>query len=158
MLLKEWEEVFKNRFALFAVAFLPLLFTAIPLIILFAVSRSDDLGAISAGDIAPQFADVCSELNQLECNQFVVVTQFLPLFMMLPVIIPITIASYSIVGEKTTRSLESLLATPITTAELLAGKGLAAATPAILASWSGFVIHVIGTNLLWSPSFSIHYG
>jgi ABC-2 type transport system permease protein len=66
------------------------------------------------------------------------------MFLMLPVLIPITIASYSIVGEKTTRTLEPLLATPITTYELLAGKGLAAALPAILATWLGFLAFVVG--------------
>ena len=68
--------------------------------------------------------------------QIYLINEFLLLFMMMPLIIPITIAAYSIVGEKTTRSLEPLLATPITTAELLIGKGLAAAIPAIAATWS----------------------
>jgi ABC-2 type transport system permease protein len=67
---------------------------------------------------------------------------------MMPVIIPITIASYSIVGEKTTRTLEPLLATPIKTAELLAGKGLAAAIPAVAATWIGFALFVIGGLLM----------
>jgi ABC-2 type transport system permease protein len=70
------------------------------------------------------------------------------LFMMIPVIIPITIAAYSIVGEKTTRTLEPVLATPITTLELLAGKALAAVIPALLASWVGYIIFAIGTRLL----------
>jgi ABC-2 type transport system permease protein len=71
------------------------------------------------------------------------VNQFLVLFMMMPLIIPIAIAAYSVVGEKATRSLEPLLATPITTEELLTGKSLAAAIPAILAAWIGFTIFVI---------------
>jgi hypothetical protein len=61
----------------------------------------------------------------------------------MPLAIPITIAAYSIVGEKTTRSLEPLLATPITTEELLAGKGLAAVIPAIAATLLCFTIFVI---------------
>jgi ABC-type Na+ efflux pump permease subunit len=32
---KEWAEVFKNRFVLFTVAFLPLLFAVLPLVILY---------------------------------------------------------------------------------------------------------------------------
>jgi ABC-2 type transport system permease protein len=47
------------------------------------------------------------------------------------------------VGEKTTRSLEPLLATPVTTEELLAGKGLAAALPAIAATWVCFFIFLL---------------
>ena len=47
---------------------------------------------------------------------------FMFMFMIIPVAIPVTIAAYSIVGEKTTHSLEPLLATPITTSELLVGQ------------------------------------
>ncbi|MEJ2746470.1 MAG: ABC transporter permease subunit, partial [Anaerolineae bacterium] len=74
-------------------------------------------------------------------------------FMMLPVVIPAAIASYSIVGEKTSRSLEPLLATPITTAELLIGKAVAAAVPAGLATWGAFGIYVVGARLMVSNLF-----
>jgi ABC-2 type transport system permease protein len=60
----------------------------------------------------------------------------------------VTIAAYSIVGEKTTHSLEPLLATPITTAELLAGKSLAAALPAIIVGWGSFVIFLVTLPLI----------
>ena len=76
------------------------------------------------------------------------VSQFMLLFMMMPLIIPVNIAAYSIVGEKTTRSLEPLLATPITTAELLTGKNLAAVIPAVLATWLGFGVYAIGAWII----------
>ncbi|NJN44097.1 MAG: hypothetical protein HC806_04765 [Anaerolineae bacterium] len=41
-----------------------------------------------------------------------------------------------------------MLATPITTTELLTGKGLAAGIPAILATWGSFIIFVIGGLLM----------
>src|SRR5574338_688738 len=66
----------------------------------------------------------------------------------MPLIIPINIAAYSIVGEKTTRSLEPLLATPITTAELLIGKTLAAAIPAIVATYGAFAVFAAGSWIL----------
>ena len=65
------------------------------------------------------------------------------LYLMMPIMIPIAIAAYSIVGEKTTHSLEPLLATPITTEELLAGKGLAAVIPAVIATWGCFLIFLV---------------
>jgi ABC-2 type transport system permease protein len=83
--------------------------------------------------------------------------------MMLPLIIPVNIAAQSIVGEKTLRSLEPLLATPITTAELLIGKNLAAAIPAVVATWIGFGLFAVGAwvvvqnpvafNALLSPTW-----
>ena len=80
--------------------------------------------------------------------QYFLVSQFMMLFMMIPVIIPVTIASYSIVGEKSTRTLEPLLATPVTTFELLGGKALAAALPAVGATWLSFMIFAVGTRIL----------
>jgi len=68
--------------------------------------------------------------------------------MLIPVAIPSVIAAYSIVGEKTTRSLEPLLATPITTIELLVGKCLAAVIPAIIATYGAFAIFAIGASIL----------
>jgi ABC-2 type transport system permease protein len=80
--------------------------------------------------------------------QIYLVNQFLLLFMMMPLMIPVTIAAYSIVGEKTTRSLEPLLATPITTSELLSGKALAAAIPAVLITYASFGLFVLGLFIL----------
>jgi ABC-2 type transport system permease protein len=62
--------------------------------------------------------------------------------------IPITIAAYSIVGEKTTRTLEPVLATPITNLELLAGKALSAVIPALVATWGGFALFIVGLALI----------
>jgi ABC-2 type transport system permease protein len=148
LVLKEWEEVFKNRLVLFTVAFLPLMLTALPLTILSTMRSSEDLGGISVADLPPEFAQLCGDLSGSACAQYYFVSIFLLLFMLLPLIIPATVASYSIVGEKTTRTLEPLLATPITTLELLAGKGLAAAIPAIAATWAAFAIFAIGAWLL----------
>jgi ABC-2 type transport system permease protein len=149
---KEWAEVFRNRFVLFAVAFLPLLFTALPLGILYQTGSSGDLGGISGSDMPPQFTQLCDGLSGGACMQYYLITQFILLFMLLPVIIPVTIASYSIVGEKSTRTLEPVLATPITTLELLAGKALAAVIPAVIATWGGFLLFSVGSRLITGGS------
>lgn len=145
---KEWAEVFKNRMVLFTVAFLPLIMTALPLGILFAMGG--DAGAEMASSEMPEaFNAFCPPgLNGGECFQVYMVSQFMIMFMIIPLAIPSTIASYSIVGEKSTRSLEPLLATPITTIELLVGKCLAAVIPAVIATYAGFIIYAIGAWLL----------
>lgn len=149
---KEWAEVFKNRFVLFAVAFLPLLFTALPLGILYGMQSSGEFSADVAGeftaDLAGGQAGLCAGLDGLECTQYLLITQFILLFMLLPVIIPVTIASYSIVGEKTTRTLEPVLATPITTLQLLGGKALSAVLPAVAVTWGGYALFAAGARIL----------
>ena len=147
---KEWAEVFKNRTVLLAMLLMPLLFTALPLVML-SVTRStgmEGVSAESAGLPATFVKLTCQGVNAGDCMQMYLVNEFLILFMLLPIMIPITISAYSIVGEKTTRSLEPLLATPVTTVELLAGKCLAAAIPAILATSLSFGIFNLGLVIL----------
>jgi len=144
---KEWAEVFKNRFVLFTVAFLPIILTALPLITLGVTGSSGEMGDVS-DEIPSEFVQLCNNLDGSECMQYFLVSQFLLLFMLLPLAIPVTIASYSIVGEKTTHTLEPVLATPIKTIELLAGKALAAVLPAVIATWGGFLIFVVGVLFL----------
>jgi ABC-2 type transport system permease protein len=147
IILKEWAEVFKKRMVLFSVIFMPMLFSALPLIMLYA-TRDAGVGELTS-DMPTQFANICPEgLTEGACFQVYLIYQFMILFMMIPLIIPVNIAAGSIVGEKTTRSLEPLLATPITTRELLTGKNLAAAIPAILATWVGFIVFSIGSFLI----------
>jgi len=145
---KEWAQVYKNRMVVFSIIFMPLLFTAIPLVML-AVTKGTAGADIAATEIPAQFAQVCPEgMPGGECFQFYLVSSFLLMFMMTPLIIPVNIAAFSIVGEKTTRSLEPLLATPITTLELLAGKNLAATIPAVAATWLGFILFIIGAVII----------
>ncbi|MFN2237301.1 MAG: ABC transporter permease subunit [Anaerolineales bacterium] len=147
---KEWAEVFKNKLVLFTTAFLPLVFAVLPLIILYVTSSGaseiDDLANMS--DVPAEFSALCEGLSGTGCMQYFLVSQFMLLFMMVPMIVPITFASYSIVGEKSTRTLEPLLATPIKTIELLAGKALAATIPAVIATWLAFIIYAVGAYIL----------
>lgn len=139
---KEWAEVFKNRLVLFTVAFIPLVFTVLPLGVIYG-TRSASGQINTVGELPPQFLKLCGNLAAGECMQYFILNEFMILFMIMPLIIPISIAAYSIVGEKTTRSLEPLLATPVSTIELLVAKGLAATIPAVLATWAGFAVFVI---------------
>ena len=67
-------------------------------------------------------------------------TAFLFFFAVTAAMLPVAIASYSLVGEKVERSLEPLLATPTTDGEILLGKGIAAFAPPIAAIWIGGVV------------------
>ena len=145
---KEWAEVFKNKMVLFSVAFLPLILTALPLITVGSMSgmSPDEMTQNSTPD--EFFGTLCTGLNEMDCVNVYMLTLYVLLFMIMPVMIPVSIAAYSIVGEKTTRSLEPLLATPVTTSELLIGKMAAAVIPAIGVTWISFVIYLIGARMM----------
>jgi ABC-2 type transport system permease protein len=152
---KEWAEVFKNRLVIFTVALLPILFTAMPLIILHVTGTAG--GGSSSSDMPASFMATCGNVSVSDCLQVYIMNEFLLFYMLMPVIIPITIAAYSIVGEKATRSLEPLLATPISTTELLTGKSLAATIPAIIATWASFFLFVVLARPLGASQAVVTY-
>jgi len=63
-------------------------------------------------------------------------------------LIPVGIASYSLIGEKVQMSLEPLLATPTTDAEILAGKALAAFIPSLVANFIGVILFMLFIDVL----------
>lgn len=155
---KEWAEVFKNRLVLFSVIFLPLILTILPLATIWGMSRfpASTSSSVSAEELE-FFGDLCVGLSENECVMVYTLSLYTLLFMILPVMIPVTIAAYSIVGEKATRSLEPLLATPITDIELLTGKAIAAIVPAILATWLAYFVYAIGAVLMLGTELTLAY-
>ena len=147
---KEWAEVFKNKMVLSVVLIMPILFALLPLVMLGVSSNTTALNiSPEEAGLPPELTkNLCGAMNAGECTQVYLLSQFMLFFVMMPLIIPTTIAAYSIVGEKTTRSLEPLLATPTSTIELLAGKCFAAAIPAIGATVISFLIFNIGISIL----------
>jgi ABC-2 type transport system permease protein len=77
--------------------------------------------------------------------------QFLMLFLVIPVTGAMALASHSVVGEKQARTLEPLLATPITTLELLVAKVLGALLPTLAVTLAGLAIYVGGIGLFGEP-------
>lgn len=69
-------------------------------------------------------------------------------YLILAGVIPTTLASYSIVGEKVEKSLEPLLATPTTDGEILLGKGIAAFLPPIVAILGGATLFMALIDLV----------
>jgi ABC-2 type transport system permease protein len=66
--------------------------------------------------------------------------------LILPLFLPSTIAAYSVIGEREQGALEPVLTTPATDGELLLGKALAPAVPAIGLSWllyAGYLAFVV---------------
>lgn len=76
---------------------------------------------------------------------------FLVLLVLTPVAGSMSVAAYSVIGEKQARTLEPLLATPITTFELLTAKVLAALLPALVLTVACFVIYAGGVAIFAQP-------
>jgi len=71
-----------------------------------------------------------------------------------PISFSLVIALETFVGEKERNSLEPLLTTPLSDAQLYLGKTLAAMMPPLLAAYLGITVYLLGLYLFegWSPS------
>ena len=78
-------------------------------------------------------------------------------FIIVAAILPTTLASYSFVGEKVEKSLEPLLATPMTDDEILFGKGIAAFLPPLLATYLAAFIFMISTDILTRNALGFYF-
>ena len=136
---KEARDLFSNRLLLGAVVLPALVFASIPTGIV-AFIQVNDLDPNQLGQIEQYLSNFPNLPPKLAAQGFIVVN-FMTYFLLIPAMVPMAIATQSVVGEKTARSLEPQLATPMEVAELLAGKALAAALPAVIATWGVFLAY-----------------
>jgi len=147
---KEWFEILKNKLIVYTILVPPILLAIIPLVMMYSMRNQP----MDSNDVQMYalFAAALPGLTPEEIAMYVLLNQFVLMFLMMPVVIPVTIAAFSIIGEKEQKSLEPLLATPVRVTELLLGKTLAAVVPALLATWLSFAIFIGGAYLLASPA------
>jgi ABC-2 type transport system permease protein len=149
ILRREWIEMLRNRLLLSTILVPPLVLTIAPVIL---------AGAVGAEELPPEFAEQVlrqrpewASLTPGELAGAFAVQQFLVFFLLMPAYIPLSIATFSIIGEKQARSLEPVLAAPIRTIELLAGKALAALAPGVLAGWATYITFVGLVSVVYGP-------
>ncbi len=149
---KEWADAFRNKMVLFSTLFMPLVFTALPLIMLYFLGQTP-AEEFNSGDLGPFM--IYQQTFGLQSPQDIIsvgmASVYVIIFLLLPLILPMMVASDSIVSEKVSKSLEPLLAAPITVTELLVGKALAAVGPAVLVTWLFYAIYIGLATLIVSP-------
>ena len=72
---------------------------------------------------------------------------FAPMFLIMPLMFSTIIAAESFAGERERKTIEALLYTPASDADLLLGKVTAAAIPALLGTWVSFVLYTLILNI-----------
>ena len=142
---KEFEEIMKNKIILFSILFMPFIFSIfIPMAMLVPMIISPEefnqsLNASSTGSL--NFDGGISAITSQEGMISFMVRATLPFFMMLPAMLPTIISSYSIIGEKKNRTLEPLLAAPVSVQDIMIGKAISALLPALAATWIAAAIY-----------------
>lgn len=125
---KDFSTFFKKKQVLFTSFALPIaLSLGLPAVLFVAKSRAKNAGVLPATfrTLIPSFSFF---------------------FVILSAMAPVMIAGYSLVGEKLEKSLEPLLATPLSDSEILLGKSLVAVIPSLIAIYIGSAIFSVSIN------------
>jgi len=150
---KEIKEIIGNKLLLYTIIGPVLILPILPIAIAYTTVAFSDTDPITASDVAmfikqvPQWAN----LPVTDVFQIVMMQQMMVLFLIIPLIIPMTIAAFSIIGEKKARTLEPLLATPTSTTTILLGKAIAAVAPGLVATWFAYGLSIIGLKFMVTP-------
>ncbi len=151
---KEWEVTFKSVNGTLLVTLLPLIIIAQVLLWIYLISRFINQEALMnpilqrAMQRYESYLSLDESFSLIERFQLLLVNQFPFYLLLIPIMIAINIATFSIVEEKQTKTLEPLLATPVKTWELLMGKALSGAIPAIIMSWLSGLIFIISATFI----------
>jgi ABC-2 type transport system permease protein len=172
ILKKEWEVIFHDLNNTLFVTLVPLLIIAEPLVFMWLASRFGGESFISNSLIQSAIGKLLTEIPAAtslpapQQFQMLLLSQFKFFLLLIPMMIAVSFATFSIIEEKQSRSLEPLLATPVKTWELLLGKALSGAIPAILVSWACAAIFFLGVlimgwgnlvNLVLTPSWYLTF-
>jgi ABC-type Na+ efflux pump permease subunit len=134
---KEVREFRRNRFVIGTMAALPFVFLITPMITIFRVPDSAS---------GPQVKAAVGVISLL--------------MLIVPIVLPPVIASYSVVGERDQGTLEPVLTAPLRASELLLGKAVAAFIPSVGVAYGIYFIvlisvrfgaaHVV-SSVVWHP-------
>jgi ABC-2 type transport system permease protein len=122
---KELREYRRNRSLVVGMAIFPLIFIIQPLVAVFGLSTS-----------------ASSSLAHEHVLLYV---------LGIPVLVPIFVAAYAVVGERQQGTLEPVLTTPIRREEFLLGKALAALVPSVAVAYAVFVFFLACVELFARP-------
>ncbi len=149
---KELRDLVANRLLLGTVVFPALVFASIPTGIV-AFIQVNELDPAQMGQIE-QYISQFPDLSPKLAAQGFIVLNFMAYFLLIPAMVPMAIATQSIIGEKTARSLEPQLATPMEVSELLIGKAISSAMPAVFATWGVFILYGLVNGAIADPALT----
>ncbi len=126
---KELRDYRRNRFVIFTMSALPLLFIVMTMVQLFALKTS-----VSSARLNDRIG-----LSMLY-------------LLIIPTMVPSALTAYSVVGEREQGTLEPVLITPISREEFLVAKALAAFTPTIIIAYALFGVFLSAAELFAHPA------
>ncbi len=129
VVVKEFRQYRRNKFILYTMVVLPLVFLFIPITTILSLSATLPESAVKGA----------------------VGTVFL-LMLIIPIVVPVAIAAYSVIGERDQGTLEPVLTTPILREEFVLGKALASIVPGVALSYAVFIVIMAILRLFGHPN------
>ena len=155
---KDWIEIRQSRQIL-----LPLILVPMIMVVLLPVatiqipvllSPSSGQQASTIFSLPPELSNLAPGMSGRASYVYTMSTVFFaPFTLLVPLIVSSIISSDSFAGEKERKTVEALLATPISDRELLMGKILASFIPATVATLISFAAYALITDMLDWPLF-----
>lgn len=149
---KDLREVVANRMAWMPIISMPIMFAVVLPLLLFGLiglKPKERIGpppeaalqALASFDPAAREALAQAPVDvMLTC--LILGHLLAPFFLMIPLFVATGIGANAFVGEKERGTLEALLYSPATDAEIFVGKGLTAFIPAVLTTWVAFALYI----------------
>ena len=153
---KELVDQRRNPMLFMPVVIVALVAIMLPLVVAIIIPRLTDEKLSESSDIEVAFEMYRDQPALLALDpegaiQAFIFQYFLLIFMLIPVTCAMSVAANSIVGEKQSRALEPLLATPLTTIELLGAKVLGSLLPSVGMSVACMAVYLLLVLLLAQP-------
>lgn len=159
---KDWLEIKRNGQVLLPIIILPLIFSVIFPIILLTISNSptqnmgsNDIGASLTHNLPAEIQAQLAQSTQTQIMVYLLVLYFFaPFFLIIPIMASSVIGSDSFAGERERKTIEALLATPISDSELLLGKILVSFIPAMLITFIAFGVYATTVDVITFGMFN----
>ncbi len=158
---KDWREVRRNWQVILPIIIMPIAIAVVLpsfIILVPGGSQESSPGGVEAllASLPPELRSELTGLGQQAVITYLfLVYLFAPFFLIIPLLASTVIAADSFAGEKERRTIEALLAIPISDSELFLGKVLVSFIPSMIVTWSSFAIYA---TLVDALSFSMFNG
>lgn len=155
---KDWLEIRRNWQVILPIIVVPLTFSLfLPLILTMVSSTAstpvNGLEEMMRG-LPRHIRDDLAGMNTPQIMVYVMqVYFFAPFFLVIPLMASSVIASDSFAGEKERKTIEALLATPLSDSELFFGKILVSFVPSMIVTFVSFLIYALTVDILSFPLF-----
>ena len=160
---KDWLEIKRNWQILTPIIIVPLIFSvALPLII-GLIGNMPDANVSNNQDFNVLIPNLPISVQNMLANMtpnmvavyIMLVYLFAPILLIVPVMVSSVIGSDSFAGERERKTIEALLATPISDSELLLGKILVCFIPAMAVTFVAYSVYMIMVDVTTFSTFGM---